>query len=94
MDKELKEIFDSFSATINDYHILLTNHISDYSTKFGRLKTMVEHSIEASEERDKALHIKIDAYKWGLILVALFSVISLGGFVTLSILTIIKLMGG
>lgn len=67
------------------------------ATKFGRLKAVVETSITQAKEladvRDKALHQKIDAYKWGLILVASFAVITLGGFVALAAVLISRLMG-
>lgn len=92
MNEELKQAIDSintrldaFEGTLEDYHKLLTNHMTDFTTKFGRLKVSVESSIENNKVRDKALQTKIDAYKWGLLLVASFTVISLGGFVALAI---------
>lgn len=103
--KDIKGRLDSYEGILNDYHTLLTNHMTDYSTKFGRLRASLEASIEKGKERDtasiengkirdKALQDKIDSYKWGLILVASFTVISLGGFVILATWALSKLIGG
>jgi len=104
MDAELKKALDdikgrldAYDGILEDYHRLLTNHITDYSTKFGRLKAGIEEHMkdetEKNELRDKALHVKIDAYKWGLILVATFTVALLGGFVYL-VFRIMEQWGG
>lgn len=99
MDEELQQAInsingrlDAFEGTLEDYHKLLSNHMTDFTTKFGRLRVSVESSIENSKERDKALQTKIDAYKWGLLLVASFTVISLGGFVALAFWAISQLI--
>lgn len=99
MDEEFKQAIesingrlDAFEGTLEDYHKLLTNHMTDFTTKFGRLKVSVESSIENSKERDKALQVKIDSYKWGLLLVASFTVISLGGFVAVALWALSQLM--
>ena len=99
MDEETKQHLDNIisrlegiEGTLADFDALIHNHITDYSAKFGRLKQTVEHSITTTkglaEVRDKALHQKIDAYKWGLVLVASFAVICAGGLIALAVAVI------
>ena len=92
--EEIKKLIDSALGTLDNFDTLLHNHITEFATKFGRLRAAVENSIQQAKElaivRDKALHQKIDAYKWGLILVAMFAVISLGGFVSLAVILVMR----
>ncbi len=75
MDQDTKQTLESLKA--------------DQATKFGRLKQTVELTLQAYKdsaiERDKALHQKIDAYKWGLILIATVAAICVAGLVTLAV---------
>lgn len=92
--KGIRDRLDGIEGNLGDFSHLLTNHITDYTTKFSQLEVSIEGSIENSKERDKALHIKIDSYKWGLVLIASFTVIALGGFVVLAIYLVNNLIGG
>ena len=92
--EELSKAIETITGTLDNFDTLLHNHMTDYATKFGRLKAAVEGSIrqakEIAEVRDKALHDKINGYKWGLILVASFAVVSLGGFVSLALVLCLR----
>lgn len=92
--EEISNAVQTMMGTLDNFDTLLHNHITEFATKFGRLRASVEASIQQAKEvaleRDKALHQKIDAYKWGLILVAIFAVISLGGFVTLAVMLVVR----
>lgn len=95
---EIRARLDTVDGTLGDFHTLLSNHMTDYATKFGRLKASVETSIitakEVNDARDKALHTEIGAYKWVLIAIGSLTAISLAGFVTLCIRLIGILIGG
>lgn len=99
MDEETKKAMDNMNdrlqgieGTLDNFHTLLTNHMTDYSTKFGRMKASIDNSIENIKVMYEALQTKVDSYKWGLLLVASFTIISLAGFVYLAIWAISKLV--
>ena len=86
---ELDDKLEAIMGTLDSFDILINNHMTEYRTAFGRLRATVEAATREqaaiNEARDKALHAKIDAVKWGLVLIASFTVISLGGFVALAL---------
>jgi len=94
MKRDEHEQLVAIMGTLDSFDKLINNHMTEYKTAFGRLRSTVESFVVAqaalNDARDKALHAKIDAFKWGLALIASFTVISLGGFVALAIWALTK----
>ena len=98
---------EAVDGTLQDFDTFIHNHSTDLRRDFGQLrKTVTDHCAsdltrdnardKADEARDKALHTRISAFKWGLVLVASFTAVALAGLVTLAAvaLTIVQRTAG
>lgn len=75
------ERLEGIEGTLDDFNKLLTNHITEYTKEFGEVKTQV-----------RVLGKGLEAYKWLIATILVLVTLSLGGFITLAVYAVLKLI--
>lgn len=99
------ERLEAVDGSLQAFDTFIHNHSTDLRRDFGQLrKTVEDHCTadairdqahaEVEKARDKALHTRIDAFKWGLVLVATLTVTVVGGFVAFAVWALTQLAAG
>lgn len=77
----INDRLEGIEGTLDDFNKLLTNHITEYTKEFGEVKAQV-----------KVLTKGFEGYKWLIVTILGLVTLSLGGFVTLAVYAVLKLI--
>jgi len=92
--EKLNSRMDTFEGILQDYHLLLSNHMTDYTKKFTVLEAAVRSEIQKNEAMQSAFISKLDTFKWVLIMIASFTVLAIAGLLTIAVTYVRILAGG